>query len=53
MADFPDPSPFDIYASGPPVMVHAIRDALLMRDFDPGHLFSDAFEYAFEDGHDG
>lgn len=52
LADFPDPSPYDVYASGPPVMVYAIRDALLARDLDPAHLFSDAFEYAFEDGHD-
>lgn len=51
LRQFPDPAPFDVYASGPPVMVHAVRDSLLARGFDPSRLFSDAFEYAYADGH--
>lgn len=50
---FPDPTPYDVYASGPPVMVHAVRDSLLARGFDPSRMFSDAFEYAYVDGHNG
>ena len=51
LAEFPDPTPYDVYASGPPVMVHAVRDSLLARGFDPSRMFSDAFEYAYADGH--
>lgn len=51
LAQFPDPAPYDVYASGPPVMVHAVRDSLLARGFDPSRMFSDAFEYAYVDGH--
>jgi CDP-4-dehydro-6-deoxyglucose reductase len=53
LARFPDPTPYDVYASGPPVMVHAMRDSLLARGFDPSRMFSDAFEYAYVDGHNG
>ncbi|MCH9673759.1 MAG: CDP-6-deoxy-delta-3,4-glucoseen reductase [Gammaproteobacteria bacterium] len=52
LEDFPDLTGYDIYASGPPVMVNAIRN-----DFpDAGalieHIYSDAFDYAHETGHD-
>jgi CDP-4-dehydro-6-deoxyglucose reductase len=46
LADHPDLARFDVYASGPPAMIEAIR-----RDF-PGHglvreqLFFDSFDYA-------
>jgi CDP-4-dehydro-6-deoxyglucose reductase len=46
VADFPDLSGFDVYASGPPVMVNAGRDAFVAHGLPPEHMYSDAFEYA-------
>lgn len=46
IADFPDGlSDFDIYAGGPPVMVHAGFDAFKEHGLKEDHYFSDAFEY--------
>jgi CDP-4-dehydro-6-deoxyglucose reductase, E3 len=44
--DHPDMSGFDVYMSGPPVMVNAGRDAFEARGLTMDHMFSDAFEYA-------
>jgi len=41
-----DLSVYDIYASGPPAMVHAAHDAFTARGMAPKHFYSDAFEYA-------
>jgi CDP-4-dehydro-6-deoxyglucose reductase len=46
VADYPDMSPFDVYMSGPPVMVEAGRTAFESRGLGREHMFSDAFEYA-------
>lgn len=46
VADFPDLSGFEVYASGPPPMVYAGRDAFTACGLDPEHYYSDAFEYA-------
>lgn len=46
MADYPDLSGFDLYLSGPPVMVHAGREGFLAQGASPERMFSDAFEYA-------
>ena len=46
VADFPDMSGFDVYMSGPPVMVDAGRAAFQARGLTMDHMFSDAFEYA-------
>jgi len=46
VADHPDMSGFDVYMSGPPVMVNAGRDAFEERGLTMDHMFSDAFEYA-------
>lgn len=44
--DFPDGlAAYDIYASGPPVMVHAGFDAFKAHGLPEDHYFSDAFEY--------
>jgi len=51
LEDFDDLSGFDVYASGPPVMVNAARDPFIRQGLDPAHLYSDAFEFAFETGH--
>jgi CDP-4-dehydro-6-deoxyglucose reductase len=39
-------SGFDVYMSGPPVMVEAGRLAFEARGLGVDHKFSDAFEYA-------
>lgn len=44
--DFTDLSGFDVYACGPPPMVHAARDAFLERGLPEDRLFSDSFEFA-------
>jgi len=46
VADHPDMSGFDVYLSGPPVMVEAGRLAFEARGLSVDHMFSDAFEYA-------
>ena len=46
LEDFPEGfSDFDVYASGPPVMVNAVFDALKTRGLTEENYFSDAFEY--------
>lgn len=45
MEDYPDLSPYEIYGSGPPVMVYAGRDEFVKNNLDLDHYFSDAFEY--------
>ncbi len=44
--DHPDMSGFDVYMSGPPVMVEAGRVTFEARGLTLEHMFSDAFEYA-------
>lgn len=46
VADHPDMMGFDVYMSGPPVMVEAGRAAFEARGLTMDHMFSDAFEYA-------
>ena len=46
VSDHPDMSPFDVYMSGPPVMVEAGRAAFEARGLTMDHMFSDAFEWA-------
>lgn len=48
MGEHPDPRGFDVYLSGPPVMVHAGKEALLAARLDPDQLYYDAFDYAFQ-----
>ena len=46
LEDFPEGfSDFDVYASGPPVMVNAIFDAFKTKGLTEENYFSDAFEY--------
>jgi CDP-4-dehydro-6-deoxyglucose reductase len=44
--DYPDMSGFDVYMSGPPVMVDSGRRAFQAAGLSMDHMFSDAFEYA-------
>jgi CDP-4-dehydro-6-deoxyglucose reductase len=46
LADHPDIAQYDVYMSGPPVMVEAGRSAFEARGLALDHMFSDAFEYA-------
>jgi len=46
IADHPNLGGFDIYMSGPPIMVDAGREAFTARGATMDHMFSDAFEYA-------
>jgi CDP-4-dehydro-6-deoxyglucose reductase len=43
---YPDLATFDIYASGPPVMVQAGHRLFLGHGLDESRFFSDSFEYA-------
>ncbi|MCU0835113.1 MAG: CDP-6-deoxy-delta-3,4-glucoseen reductase [Chromatiaceae bacterium] len=46
IADHPDMSGFDVYMSGPPIMVESGRRAFEDRGLSMDHMYSDAFEYA-------
>ncbi|AFL75711.1 CDP-6-deoxy-delta-3,4-glucoseen reductase [Thiocystis violascens] len=46
LADHPDLDRFDVYLSGPPVMVEAGRAAFAARGLGMDQMFSDAFTYA-------
>lgn len=46
LADHPDLARFDVYASGPPVMVETIRHEFMHRGLPPEQLFFDSFDYA-------
>jgi len=46
LADHPDLSPWEIYMSGPPAMVHAARKAILAAGGDEAHLHYDSFDFA-------
>lgn len=45
-ADHPDIAGYDVYLSGPPVMVEAGRSTFENMGLGMDHMFSDAFEYA-------
>ena len=44
--DHPDLSGFDVYMSGPPIMVEAGHKLFMQHGLDEPRFFSDAFEYA-------
>jgi CDP-4-dehydro-6-deoxyglucose reductase len=46
LADHPDLSHFDVYASGPPAMVEAVRHEFCERGLPTAQLFFDSFDYA-------
>jgi CDP-4-dehydro-6-deoxyglucose reductase len=46
LEDFPDLSGHDVYASGPPAMVEAIRTSFIARGLPREQLFFDSFDYA-------
>jgi CDP-4-dehydro-6-deoxyglucose reductase len=44
----PDLSGHEAYMAGPPVMVHAGKQAFVKAGLDADHLYYDSFDYAFE-----
>lgn len=48
LADYPDLSGCEVYASGPPVMIESIRREFLARGLPPDHLYSDSFEFSHD-----
>jgi CDP-4-dehydro-6-deoxyglucose reductase len=46
LADYADLSGFDVYASGPPAMIEAIRREFVRRGLPREQLFFDSFDYA-------
>ena len=44
-SDYPDLSAYDLYMSGPPLMIKAARQTFLEHGLPQDRLFSDAFEY--------
>jgi len=46
LQDFDDFSNLEVYASGPPVMVYAGRDAFVPHGMNPERYYSDAFEFS-------
>jgi CDP-4-dehydro-6-deoxyglucose reductase len=46
LADHPDIARFDVYASGPPVMVEAIRHEFTQHGLPADQLFFDSFDFA-------
>ena len=46
--DFPDTSGHSVYASGPPVMIDALRETFRNSGLDEEFFYSDAFDYAAE-----
>lgn len=45
LEDFPDLSGYEIYASGPPLMVNAGKEAFTQHKLPLEHYYSDAFEF--------
>ncbi len=48
LQDFKDLNNIEVYASGPPVMVYAGRDAFVEQGMDSTHYYSDVFEFSKE-----
>jgi len=48
LQDFPDLCGFEVYASGPPVMIDSVKQSFFERGLEKKYLYSDSFEYAAE-----
>jgi CDP-4-dehydro-6-deoxyglucose reductase len=46
LADYPNLADYDLYMSGPPVMIDAAASAFAAAGLSRDHMYSDAFEYA-------
>ncbi len=52
LEDISDLGPYEVYSSGPPVMVDAAWETFPSHGLDPEHHFSDTFEFAYVTGAD-
>lgn len=48
LSTYPELSAYEVYMAGPPVMVHAGKQAFVQAGLDADHLYYDSFDYAFE-----
>jgi CDP-4-dehydro-6-deoxyglucose reductase len=48
LEDFPNLGGFEVYASGPPVMIDSVKQSFFERGLEKKYFFSDSFEYAAE-----
>jgi CDP-4-dehydro-6-deoxyglucose reductase len=46
LADYPDLRGMDVYVSGPPVLIEAVRKFGTLQGLEPERLHFDSFEYA-------
>ena len=46
LADYPDLTPFEVYAAGPPAMIEALRASFPRHGLAPQRLYFDSFDYA-------
>jgi CDP-4-dehydro-6-deoxyglucose reductase len=46
LADYPDLTPFEVYAAGPPAMIEALRASFPRHGLAPEQLYFDSFDYA-------
>jgi CDP-4-dehydro-6-deoxyglucose reductase, E3 len=46
LADYPDLTPFEVYAAGPPAMIEALRTSFPRHGLSPQQLYFDSFDYA-------
>jgi CDP-4-dehydro-6-deoxyglucose reductase, E3 len=46
LADYPDLTPFEVYAAGPPAMIEALRASFPRHGLNPARLYFDSFDYA-------
>ncbi|HTD10498.1 MAG TPA: 2Fe-2S iron-sulfur cluster-binding protein [Steroidobacteraceae bacterium] len=46
LADYPDLTPFEVYAAGPPAMIEALRASFPRHGLAPERLHFDSFDYA-------
>ena len=48
MQDFADLSVYEVYASGPPEMVEAARQGMMLKGLPSQHFYFDSFEFAYD-----
>jgi CDP-4-dehydro-6-deoxyglucose reductase, E3 len=46
LADYPELTPFEVYAAGPPAMIEALRESFPRHGLAPERLYFDSFDYA-------
>jgi CDP-4-dehydro-6-deoxyglucose reductase len=49
VAEYPDLSGYQVYASGPPPMIEAGKQLFMAHGLEAGHMFSDSFEFTHDE----